>query len=250
MPTVQLFSTLRRDAILAARAARRGITADGTTARHVTVNLTADAPLLFWSLLVSGTEPQDQHRGRRRGGRERALCTACGIEPFAIRGAEPGGSDGLRIRRRHASIRSASTAPAEPALLAGTTGPRFKYLIIDRYNTGSTFAEDQQLFRTGAQGLPSTTPNITPCSTIGTHGEHLGHDRHAAQACAAAALPTRRCECACAASAARLTTPRSPPAVPGITDVATIATAYTQDTDLDRSQTTTPSYTGRQPARA
>ena len=31
-----------------------GASADGTTARHVQINVTADAPLLFWSLLSLG----------------------------------------------------------------------------------------------------------------------------------------------------------------------------------------------------
>ena len=61
-----------------------GASADGTTARHVQITVTADAPLLFWSLLSAGVSRKTPIAVQVLAGVSAPLCTACGIEPFAI----------------------------------------------------------------------------------------------------------------------------------------------------------------------
>ena len=58
--------------------------ADGTTARHVQITVTADAPLLFFSLLSAGVSRKTPIAVQALAGVSAPLCTACGIEPFAI----------------------------------------------------------------------------------------------------------------------------------------------------------------------
>src|SRR4051794_25613988 len=61
-----------------------GVPADATTARHVQVTVTADAPLLFWSLLSLGASRKTPVAARALAGVSAPLCVACGIVPFAI----------------------------------------------------------------------------------------------------------------------------------------------------------------------
>src|SRR5262249_50240836 len=65
--------------------------ADGTTAHHVLINITADAPLLFWSLLPGGQSRKTPVAAQALAGISAPLCTACGIEPFAV--AAPDATD-------------------------------------------------------------------------------------------------------------------------------------------------------------
>src|SRR5215472_15397711 len=91
-PTIALTSTVAEpalfataaDAIAAAGQPGAASAADGTTARHVTINMNADAPLLFWSLLTLGQSRHVSVAATAVAGISAPLCTACGIEPFAI----------------------------------------------------------------------------------------------------------------------------------------------------------------------
>ena len=62
-----------------------GASADGTTARHVQISVTADAPLLFWSLLSAGVSRKTPIAVQALAGVSAPLCTACGIEPSPLR---------------------------------------------------------------------------------------------------------------------------------------------------------------------
>ena len=48
------------------------------------INVTADAPLLFWSLLSLGASRKTPVAAQVLAGISAPLCTACGIEPFAV----------------------------------------------------------------------------------------------------------------------------------------------------------------------
>ncbi len=58
--------------------------ADGTTAKYVQINLTADAPLLFWSLLSLGQSRKTSVAAIAVAGVSAPLCTACGVDPYAV----------------------------------------------------------------------------------------------------------------------------------------------------------------------
>jgi len=66
-----------------------GSGADGTTARHVQISVTADAPLLFWSLLSLGSSRKTPIAAQALAGISAPLCTACGIDPFPSRSRTP-----------------------------------------------------------------------------------------------------------------------------------------------------------------
>src|SRR5262249_15754388 len=58
--------------------------ADGTTARHVQINVTGDAPLLFWSFLSLGQSRKTSIAAQAVAGISAPVCTACGITNMAV----------------------------------------------------------------------------------------------------------------------------------------------------------------------
>ena len=143
-----------------------GASADGTTARHVQINVTADAPLLFWSLLSLGASRKTPIAAQALAGISAPLCTACAIEPFAIPAkdlTDPVNFGlGAPTDDVHYTFYYNCTGTA-PTFLPNS-GQSTAYTIINRYDAGSTTVPDEsdQLFRLGAAGLASsTTPNPT-----------------------------------------------------------------------------------------
>jgi Flp pilus assembly protein TadG len=204
--------------------------ADGTTARHVAVNLSADAPLVFWSLLTLGQSRKTSIAAAAVAGVSAPLCTACGIEPFAAAALSAGDSTDFGfVPGTIYTFSFQCTGGAPPALLAGTT-QRIPYLIIDRLNSGAPFTEDQQLFRVGAQGLlPSTTPALA-CSTIG--GTENIWATAAPGVCSPGAPNASVRDAMCGLSS-RLADATQIATCAAVTNVGTIAGAYSVDTDLN-----------------
>ena len=143
-----------------------GSAADGTTARHVQISVTADAPLLFWSLLSLGASRKTPVAAQALAGISAPLCVACAIEPFVI--AAKDASDlvnfglGAPADDVHYTFYYNCTGTA-PTFLPNS-GQSAAYTIINRYDSGNTTVteESDQLFRLGAGGLlSSTTPNPT-----------------------------------------------------------------------------------------
>ncbi|MDQ6665853.1 MAG: pilus assembly protein TadG-related protein, partial [Acidobacteriota bacterium] len=132
--------------------------ADGTTAKYAQANITADAPLTFWALLSLGQMRKTQIAARAVAGVSAPLCTACGIEPFAIAPIDATDTTdfGFTVGTQYTFGYVCNGLPV-PQALAGSAR-RIPFLLLDRYDTGSTFDESQQLYRTGAQGvIPSPT---------------------------------------------------------------------------------------------
>ena len=206
--------------------------ADGTTAQHALINLTADAPLLFWSLLSVGQSRKTTIAAAAIAGISAPVCTACGIEPFAVAdisaGTDPVNFGFVSGQMYTFGMMCTGTA----AVLAGTTGPVVPYLIIDRYNTGLPFTEDQQLFRTGANGLIPTTTPTQSCSIIGTTENPWASTVTTIQACGAA-TPNASVEEAMCGVSSRLTDPTQITAcTTAVSDITDIGAAYTADTDM------------------
>ena len=82
-----------------------GSAADGTTARHVQISVTADAPLLFWSLLSLGAVAQDADR--RAGARRRQRAAVHGLRHRALRGRRQGRERPREFRLRRSGRRRA-----------------------------------------------------------------------------------------------------------------------------------------------
>ena len=224
-PTVSLFATAA-DAILAS-SIPSGNTADGTTARHVTVNITAEAPLLYWSLFALGQTRKTNIAATAVAGISAPLCTACAIMPLAVAALNIADNvDFGFVAGTRYTLGMQCNGGAQPALLTGTAA-RVPYLIIDRYDTGGTFSEDQQLFRDGAQGMVYS-PNLSQCATVGTT-ENIWVTATAGACPAAVNSSVRDLLCGLGTRLDDVTSTLAGCAT--ITDVATIATAYNQDTD-------------------
>ena len=229
---------------LASFGSSNGSSADGTTARHVMVNLNADAPLTFFGLLSLGQSRKTSIAAAAIAGVSAPVCTACGIEPFAIAAVDA--TDPVDFGLVNSQLYTlAYDCTGNATLLAGTTGPALKYLLLDRFDTGSTFAEDQQLFRVGAQGLlPSNATPGWACSTVGLQEAVWSANSSSlipVQACRANGNPVdTRISTAMCGLTSRMTDPTQSASCTSITDVGTIASAYTGDTDLN----TITDYTG------
>jgi Flp pilus assembly protein TadG len=231
--------------------------ADGTTARHVQISLTADAPLLFWSLLSLGTSRKTPIAAQALAGISAPLCVACGIEPLAI--AAKDASDlvdfglGSPADDVHYTLYYNCTGTA-PAFLPDS-GQSAAYTIINRYDSGNTTVTDEsdQLFRYGAGGLlSSTTPNPTGstvplgCVGIGDPLEAVWNGPQFAavpQACTAA-LPQVAGAMLCG-MLTRVDNSTLPAAcTTAVTDYSPLAAASPIDTNPGLTQDLYANYTG------
>lgn len=208
-------------------------TVDGTAARHVTVSLTAEAPLLFWGLLTVGQSRKTTVAASAVAGISAPLCVACGIEPFVVAAVDTtdntdfGFVSGTLYTLRY----QCNGAAGANGAIAGTSGI-VPYAIVDRYDLNSTFAEDQQLYRVGAQGLGPSTTSAIACSTVGSTETVWG-------TAAGAPIPVRACNVAapnlsvenalCGVST-RLSDD-APAVCSANTDLSAVAPAYAQDSD-------------------
>src|SRR5262249_48593137 len=139
--------------------------ADGTTARHVQVTMTADAPLLFWSLLSLGQQRTTPVGAIATAGVSSPVCVACGIEPFAILPVDPSDTQNFGfVAGSYYTFGYQCTAspPANPAPQP-LMGNLVSYLLIDHYDAGNTLDdESQQLYIAGANGLlAAPTSDVT-----------------------------------------------------------------------------------------
>jgi Flp pilus assembly protein TadG len=146
-------------------AAAAGNGADGGTAQFAQINITAQAPLLFWSLLPGGESRKTTIAARAVAGVSAPLCTACGIEPFAVAALEAADTANFGFGDPTAGLTYTfafectgnATIPALPG-----TSTVVRYGLLNRYDTGNALDESQQLYRAGAGGtIVSSSPNPT-----------------------------------------------------------------------------------------
>jgi Flp pilus assembly protein TadG len=243
-----------------------GTQADGAAARHVEISLTADAPLLFWGMLAVGQSRKTTIAGQALAGISAPLCTACGIEPFAVAALDA--SDTVNFGFGDPAAGTLYTFAFECNPTAGGPGTApvtappplvgavVQYVLINRYDSANaTLDETQQLYKDGAQGLaasPDPNPTGSPvpmaCAGINDASETLW----------ATAIPG-----ACPTATATVTLGPSvseamcglysrfgntaPPAVctNDVTDFADLSAAYQPDTDIVAGETDLYiSYTG------
>jgi Flp pilus assembly protein TadG len=157
------------DTMADANAAASGAStqADGTTARYVQISLTGDTPLIFWALMPGGESRKTTIAGQALAGISSPLCTACGIEPFAIAALDStdlvnfgfGDPSALNV---YTFAYSCTGTPA-PVALTGSTGVPavIPYVLLNRYDaSNANYDQSQQIYRDAAGGLiASTDPN-------------------------------------------------------------------------------------------
>jgi Flp pilus assembly protein TadG len=221
-PTVRYSDTL-------ASALANGSGVSASAARFASATVTADAPLLFWALFNFGSARKATISASAVAGISAPLCTACGIEPFAIAPLNAADTTDFGfIAGDLYTLGFQCTGAPVPAILAGTTAPRVPYVLWNGYNTDLAEAEDEQLFQTGAQGLlpAAYSSGSLSCATIGSAGTLWASAP--VQACAAGANAS--VEAALCGLSSRLTTAQ-PTACTNSNDLVTASSAYAPDTD-------------------
>ena len=212
--------------------------ADGTTARHIQVNVTADAPLLFWSLLSVGQSRKTSIAARAVAGISAPVCTACSIQNIAIAALSTddttdfGYTVGTQYTLGFSCTRSPGPGQTTPTGFSGTT--LVPYVLADR-DKASSLDGPQNLYKIGADGLIASTSRTQSCLTVGdTATLWQDPDTQAyltPQSCSNIQAPAGVIEMLCGMNT-RLDT-----AIPDLcsTDVAetdTLAANYSPDTDV------------------
>jgi Flp pilus assembly protein TadG len=234
-----------------------GAQPDGTTARHVQISVTADAPLLFWSLLSLGVSRKTPIAAQALAGVSAPLCTACGIEPFAIAAKDTSDLVNFGLGDPADSVNYTfyyNCTGTTPTFLPNS-GQSAAYTIINRYDAGDTTVPDEtdQLFRYGAGGLlSSTTPNPTGstvplgCVGAGDASEAVwnGPLYTAVPQMCSAALPQVAAAALCGLFTRVDNTTLPSACATAVTDYASLAAATPVDTDPGTTQDVYSSYNG------
>ena len=207
-----------------------GSEATGSTAKHVRVTVTADAPLLFWSFLSLGQERKTPVAAQSAAGISAPLCTACGIEPVAIAALDA--TDTTNFGFAPSSLYTFGYSCTGGPTPSGITGApqRIPFLLLNRYDDQATLFADEssQLFRIGATGLlPSTSPAR---SCVGINASEQVWVNAAALACSLQRVPSTVTNFVCGIASRFDTTPQT--ACAQIPEVDTISSAYVPDSDL------------------
>jgi len=219
-----------------------GATADSTTAKYVKLQITGEAPVVFWSFLSLAQDRKVNVIAQAVAGVSAPLCTACGIDPIAVGALVTDGSDptdfGFVPGTRYTFAFSCNGNPAATGLSGAAQV--IPYLILDRYNQATALFPDEgsQLFRIGTQGLPPTNPYDS--SLVNTAGLPLGCIQIGAsetiwasatpQACSTTTPQASALNYAC--GIAGRFDPTVPDACSTIAQVADIASVNPADTDL------------------
>lgn len=202
----------------------------GTTSRHVKVTITADAPLTFWRFLPDGAQGKVPVTVQAIAGISAPLCTACGIENFAVAAIDQSDTTdfGFVADSKYTLGYTCNGTPI-PAGLQGAP-QRLPYLLINRLNTAATVLADEnsQLFRIGANGLPGNTDPTLGCFMINT-AETIWVDA-APLPCAANTVPSTVISAMCGLTSRFEASP--PAACQSIADIGTLSGIYSPDTDV------------------
>lgn len=140
----------------------------GSAARHARVEITAEAPLLFWSFLPLATDRKATVAAAAVAGMSAPLCVACGIQPVAVAALDT--SDvvdfGFLPATRYTFAFQCTGNPAPTGLTGAPSVVR--YLVLDRLDPAPTaFTDEQsQLFRIGANGIPGNAQESLACFTV------------------------------------------------------------------------------------
>ena len=208
-----------------------GGTEGGTTAaRHVRVDITADAPLTFWGFLSVGQERKTPIAARAVAGVSSPLCSACNIEPLAIAplNAEEPIHFGFTTEDVYTFHFQCTGTPQPSTLRDAPT--RVPYVLLNRYNeeaTGDYSAENSQLYRMGAGGMPPHTNPARSCISI--NAEEQIWATAVPAACSQNRVPESVTAFLCGLDSRFDTS--LPAACEGLPDASTLISAYTPDTD-------------------
>jgi hypothetical protein len=234
-PTPAFFSTM---AAATGNPSAIGDQADGTTARHVQVTLTADAPLLFWSFLSVGQSRTTPVSVQAVAGISSPVCVACGIEPLAVAAisADDTTDYGFVAGQRYTFTYQCTPSPPANPLPTGLSGSVVFYVLLDHYDPSNVVADEpQQLYRTGAAGLVPSGTRALSCVTIGAqealYGTNSGGTSAQPRVCGTgvASVVTNML---CGLYSRLDTSQTAPAACSTVTDVDALTLSYPPDSDI------------------
>ncbi len=212
-----------------------------TASRHARVTITADAPLTFWRFLPIASDGKVTVAAAAVAGISAPLCTACGIENFAV--AAINASDaidfGFVADSKYTLGYSCNGVPV-PSGLAGAPA-RLPYVLLNRLSSSTAVFTDEnsQQFRIGGNGLPANTDSTQACFMI-NNAETIWANAIPA-ACAVNRVASLVTSGVCGLTSRFEVTP--PTACQGIPDIETLSGLYNPDSDIS-SIDTYASYSG------
>lgn len=202
----------------------------GSAARHVSISLSGETALLFWSFLPIVTEHKTSIAARAVAGVSAPLCTACGIEPYAIGALDP--SDpinfGLVPNQKYSFTYLCTGGPAPPLLAPGVQS--IPYLLLNRLDPNAVIFTDEnsQVYRDLAGGLPGSAVTTQACFTV--NNPELVWANAAAGTCASARVPSLVTVGLCGLDTRFESTPQVGCA--GVPEVDTLSTIFPPDPDV------------------
>ena len=212
-----------------------------TASRYARVTLTADAPLTFWRFLPIAQDGKVPVAAAAVAGISAPLCTACGIENFAVAAISATDTTdfGFVADAKYTLGYSCNGVPV-PSGLAGAPA-RLPYVLLNRLSATTTVFTDEnsQLFRIGGNGLPGNTDSTQACFMINTAETIWANATPVA--CAANRVAPQATSAACGLTSRFEVTP--PTACQGVPDIETLSGLYSPDSDIS-SIDTYASYTG------
>lgn len=224
------------------------------TAQFVQVSVTADAPLLFWSLLPGGESRKATIAAQAVAGISAPLCTACNIVPIGIVALNSSDTLNFGFDATFSSIYnfSYSCVGTPPVILSGTV----PYFILNRLDPSSSLTENDQLYADAAGGLiasTSPTPNAntqnasTPLACANVSDNEQVWTNAVPLACSGTPAPPRlTIEAALCGLYSRLDNSQTPSACTlAVDDFAALSASYLPDTDAVPGEVPPyPAYTG------
>jgi Flp pilus assembly protein TadG len=151
-----------------------GTAGDCSTATAVQVVVTADAPLLFWSLLPGGSSRKTAIGVQAVAGISAPLCTVCNTVPIVVPALDATETvDFGYVKDILYTLSYNCTGNPAPINYPFTSsvgvagGSTIPYEIVNRYDTNNTTMDEfDQLYVSGASGVPSSTsPTVNTLTT-------------------------------------------------------------------------------------
>lgn len=217
-----------------------GTAVDCGSAQFAQVSLTADAPLLFWSLLPVATSRKTSIAAQAVAGISAPLCTACNIVPIGVVAINSSDTVNFGFDSSFSTIYtfSYSCTGTLPAVLSGTV----PYYILNRLDPGSSLTENDQLYVDGAGGITastSPTPNAnttnvaTPLACVNVADTEEVWASALPLACTTVAPTRTTIEAALCGLYSRLDNSSTPSAcTTAVDDFGTLSPSYLPDTDV------------------
>ncbi len=209
-------------------------------AKYVRVTITGETPLIFWGLLPLASSRKLPVLATAVAGVSAPLCTACGIEPFAVAAIDQsdttdfGFTAGTQYSFTYSCIVVTTPPPGTPPApappLLGGASQRLYYVLINRLDpTDTVFPEEtSQAFRDAAGGMPGNTNTAQACFRV-ANTETIWVDA-AVNRCGVTVAPV--ITAALCGLDARFETVTSSSCA-NITGIDTLASIYPADTDAN-----------------